>query len=224
MLVGHIGIGLAAKAIEPRMKLGTMLVAALALDIVFFLLVLAGIEHIAVPRDYGVSHLLSFDFPYSHSLLGSILLAVVIALAWALWGGRRARRHGAYWDGIALIAVTVLTHWFLDLIVHTPDLPLYPGGEGYGIGLWRHPAAALILELAVAVAGFVAFALRSQLHWGRKLTVGIMAAVIACFTAEGAFGQMGAPDASAIALSGLLVIALAVGLAAFADRSRRSAG
>ena len=161
MLAGHIGIGLAAKAIEPRMKLGTMLVAALFLDIVFFLLVLAGIEHIAVPRDYAASHLLNFDFPYSHSLLGSILLAVVVALAWALWGGRRARRHGAYWDGIALIAATVLTHWFLDLIVHTPDMPLYPGGEDYGIGLWRHPAAALILELVVAVAGCAAFVLRS---------------------------------------------------------------
>ena len=51
-----------------------------------------------------------------------------------------------------------------------------------------------------------------------------MVAVVGGFTAEGAFGQAGVPDASVIALTGLLVIALAAGVAAFADRSRRSAG
>ncbi len=224
MLVGHIGIGLTAKAIEPHMKLGTMLAAALFVDIVFYLLVLAGVEHIAVPRDYGVSHLLSFHFPYSHSLLGSVLLSVVAALAWAMWGGRRARRHGAYWDGIALIAIAALSHWFLDLAVHPAEMPLFPGGEGYGLGLWRHQPAALLLELALAAGGFTAFALRSSLRWGRKLTVGAMVAVVAAFSVEEAFGQVATPDPVIMALFGLIVIAFAVGVAAAADYSRRLAG
>jgi len=141
-----------------------------------------------------------------------------------LWGGRRARRHGAYWDGIALIAITVLSHWFLDLAVHGPDMALYPGGEGYGLGLWRHEPAALLLELALAAAGFAAFALRSQLGWGRKLAIGGMVAAVAAFAVEGAFAAAPPPDAAVMALFWLAVIALSIGIAAWADRSRRLVG
>ncbi len=224
MLVGHIGVGLAVKAIEPRMKLGTMLAAALFVDIVFFLLVLCGAEHIVVPPDYAVRPVLGFDFPYSHSLLGTFLLSVLAALAWALWGGRRARRHGAYWDGIALIAAAVFSHWLLDFVVHTPDMPLVPGGEGLGLGLWRHQPWALIVELALAVAGFAAFALRSPLPLGRKLVVAGMVAVAGGFTVEGAFGYAALPEPSVIALSSLVLIGLSIAVAAWADWSRRTSG
>jgi hypothetical protein len=224
MLVGHVGVGLAAKALEPRMKLGTMLAAALMLDIVFFLLVLCGGEHIIIPRGYGASHPLHFDFPYSHSLLSALFWAVLCSLIWAWWGGRRARRHGAYWDGIGLIGALVLSHWLLDFVVHTPDMPLFPGGVGFGLGLWQHQPAALILELGLVAAGFVAFALRSPLHWGRKLAVGVLVAVVGGFTIEGAYGQAAPPDPSVMALSTLALIGFAVAVAAWADRSKDGRG
>ena len=126
MLVGHIGVGLAAKALEPRMKLGTMLAAAMLVDILFFALMLLGAEGI----ESGGQR---FHFPFSHSLLSSFLLALVAALARGLWGGLRPRRHGAYWDGIALIAATVFSHWLLDFVVHGGDLPLYPGGAAISV-------------------------------------------------------------------------------------------
>lgn len=220
MLVGHLGAGVLAKAIEPRMKLGTLFAAALFADVVFWALVLGGIEHIGVPSDYAAHHLLSFDFPYSHSLIGIFLLSVLFALAWALWGGRRARRHGAYWDGIALILATGLSHWVLDIVVHPGDMPVLPGGPGFGFGLWLHQPAALFVELGFCVIAFAAFALRSPSNAGRKLLVGAVLAVVGGLTLEGAYGSAPAPDVIVIALSSLGVIVISVLVAAWADRSR----
>jgi hypothetical protein len=56
-----------------------------------------------------------------------------------------------------VLALVVFSHWALDLIVHRPDLPLLPGNAGnlprFGFGLWRHPAAAMAVELAIVAAG-----------------------------------------------------------------------
>jgi len=219
MLVGHLGAALAAKAIEPRMKLGTLFAAALFVDVVFWLLVLAGVEHIAVPADFAVHHLYAFDFPFSHSLIGTVLLAVLFAFVWAVWGGRRARRHGAYWDGIALIAATVLSHWLLDVLVHGPDMPAVPGGLELGIGLWRYQPLAFLVEMGLVMAAFAAFAVRSSLSTGRKIVAGVTVAVAAGLTLEGVYGTP-ANDPAVTAVSGLMIIGLCVAAAAWADRSR----
>jgi hypothetical protein len=51
----------------------------------------------------------------------------------------------------------VFSHWLLDLIVHRADMPFLPGNAGHlprmGFGLWRHPAGAMTLELALVLAG-----------------------------------------------------------------------
>lgn len=219
MFVGHLGAGLAAKAIEPRLKLGTLFAAALFADIALWLFVLGGIEQVQVPADYASHHLLVFDFRYSHSLIGIVLLSFAFALAWAFWGGRRARRQGAYWDGIALIAATGLTHWVLDVIVHQADMPVFPGGTLLGFGLWQYQPAALIVELGLGLAAYTAFALRCPMKAGRKLVVGTLMAMAGALTLEGVYGVL-LPDAGIIAISSLAVITLTIAIAAWADRSR----
>ena len=54
----------------------------------------------------------------------------------------------------------VVSHWFLDLLVHRPDLPLLPEEvknymmqNKYGLGLWNHPTAEIILEGGLLAAG-----------------------------------------------------------------------
>jgi hypothetical protein len=59
-------------------------------------------------------------------------------------GGRRT---------FALIALLVISHWFLDWITHRPDMPLYPGGPKFGLGLWNSVAATVAIETAMYVAG-----------------------------------------------------------------------
>ena len=55
--------------------------------------------------------------------------------------------------GIA-IALAVFSHWILDLIVHVPDLELWPGGLRVGFGLWNNYPVALAVEFGVLLAGF----------------------------------------------------------------------
>ena len=57
---------------------------------------------------------------------------------------RGGHRRDASWLG-----ALVVSHWVLDLVVHRPDLPLYPGGARVGFGLWNSVAGTLVVELAI---------------------------------------------------------------------------
>ena len=65
----------------------------------------------------------------------------VVGVAWMVWALAMAV---LYWalrrdkvDAI-VISIVVLSHWFLDAIVHRPDLPLAPGSDvKIGLGLWN---------------------------------------------------------------------------------------
>lgn len=52
-----------------------------------------------------------------------------------------------------MVGSLVLSHWLLDFLVHRPDLPLWPGGPKYGLGLWNSWAASISLEILFFVAG-----------------------------------------------------------------------
>ena len=69
----------------------------------------------------------------------------------------RTVRRGTGRDSL-LLGCAVVSHWFLDVVVHRPDLPLWPGGAArVGFGLWNHPAAAIGLELIVFVGGLMVY-------------------------------------------------------------------
>jgi hypothetical protein len=53
-----------------------------------------------------------------------------------------------------VIALAVLSHWFLDLVVHTPDLPLLgDNSPKLGFGLWNNALITFILEGVLVLAG-----------------------------------------------------------------------
>ena len=59
-----------------------------------------------------------------------------------------------YPRGAIVLGAAVVSHWVLDLVVHAPDLALFPGGSGrYGIGLWDSVPATLLAELPLSLAG-----------------------------------------------------------------------
>ncbi|MCM2277256.1 MAG: hypothetical protein NDJ89_04215 [Oligoflexia bacterium] len=67
-----------------------------------------------------------------------------------LWGALFA---GGSWffkksgRSAVVLGLCVVSHWFLDLLVHRPDLPVMPSGElRLGIGLWNHPWISVPLE------------------------------------------------------------------------------
>jgi hypothetical protein len=149
MFIGHYSISMAARAAKPRLPLWAFVAAAQALDILWCVFIMAGLER--VEADTNVTEGLAFTFyPYSHSLAGALVWA---ALAWAI--GRRVLRTDN--RSAALLGAVVLSHWFLDLIVHRADLPLWPGGaQKLGLGMWNLPMVELALEILLfAAAGLL---------------------------------------------------------------------
>jgi hypothetical protein len=146
MMAGHFALAAGVRGREKSAPLWALMVATQWLDIVFAPLLVLGVERMerapGAPPGYGDAQ---FYIPWTHSLLGAIVLAAVFGSAGALRWGRRA---GLVLGGVAL------SHWFLDLIVHRPDLPLLPGtGPLLGLGLWNYRGAAIALELAMVLAG-----------------------------------------------------------------------
>ena len=89
---------------------------------------------------------LDFDYyPFSHSLLFVLIWSV-------LFGGVYYMFKGSIKNSI-IIAILVLSHWILDLLVHKPDLPLYPSGPFEGLGLWNSPVIAIIIEALIFTGG-----------------------------------------------------------------------
>lgn len=56
-----------------------------------------------------------------------------------------------------MLAALVVSHWVLDWLTHRPDLPLYPGGPKFGLGLWNSVAGTLAVEIALFVVGAVVY-------------------------------------------------------------------
>ena len=154
MFIGHFGVGFGAKRAAPRVSLGTLFMAAQFIDLLWQTLLLLGIEHVEIaPGITRVTPLNFISYPVSHSLL---MVCVWGALfGFIHWLVRRDRRAAI------VLGLCVLSHWLLDLIMHRPDLPLYPGDSPHlGFGLWNSLAASLVVE-GLIFAGGIALYLRS---------------------------------------------------------------
>jgi hypothetical protein len=151
MFLGHFGVALAAKRAAPSASLGALLLATQFADLLWPVLLLAGIEQVRITE--GANPLLNLEFtayPYSHSLLTQVAFGILLGGAYRLIGGTR---HAAW-----IVGLLVPSHWLLDWIVHVPDLPLYPGDASrYGLGIWRSLPLTLVIEIVVFGAGAVVY-------------------------------------------------------------------
>lgn len=147
MFLGHHAVAFGAKKAAPQVKLGTLIFAAQFLDLLWPLLIIAGVEHVRIhPDATPFLRLDLYDYPVSHSLLTSIFWAVLIGGAYFLL---QKNKQGAFVVGCA-----VFSHWLLDFISHTPDLPLAPGTLPYvGLGLWNSTSATIISESLIFIVG-----------------------------------------------------------------------
>ncbi len=65
------------------------------------------------------------------------------------FGGQAARQRSRFLIMLGL----VVSHWVLDFVTHIPDLPLYPGGPKYGLGLWNSVAGTFAVEIVMFAIG-----------------------------------------------------------------------
>ena len=149
MFIGHFAVGLLARKKETQPSLALMFVAVQFLDLLWPVLVLLGIESLAIdPENTKLTHLDFEHYPYSHSLLMTVVWALLFGLLYYAFTKNR--------KGSLLLGALVMSHWVLDLITHRPDLPLSPFSETkVGFGLWNYPLAEIILELTLFGIGCI---------------------------------------------------------------------
>jgi membrane-bound metal-dependent hydrolase YbcI (DUF457 family) len=117
---------------------------------------LLGIESVRIdPGNTAVTPLDLHDFPWSHSLLMSIVWSLLFGIgAWATLRQIRAA---------IVLGIGVFSHWVLDFITHRPDMPLYPGSNVYlGLGLWNSKVGTALVEGALYVAGVIIYLRSTQ--------------------------------------------------------------
>jgi len=198
MFIGHFAVAFAAKRAAPAVSLGTLVFAAQLLDGLWPLFVLAGFERFEiVPGITAISPLDFTYYPYSHSLLATVLWALLFGSTYFLL--RHDRRAAA------ILAALVLSHWLLDAASHRPDMPLAPGGEALvGLGLWNSVPATLVVEgalFALCLGSYVACTRASDR--AGKVNLWALAALLLLAYLGSVFGPP-PPNVEAVAYSGLL--------------------
>ncbi len=149
MFIGHFGVGLGAKKLDSKPSLGTLFLAAQFIDLLWPIFLLLGIEQVEIDPGNTVFTPLNFIYyPFTHSLAGVLFWALLFAVIYYLI--KKNSRTAI------LLGALVLSHWFLDLLTHAPDLLVVPGVElKVGLGLWNSLIFSIIIELAIIAVGTV---------------------------------------------------------------------
>jgi hypothetical protein len=210
MFLGHFAVALGAKKAAPKTSLGTLVFAAQLADLLWPIFLLLGWEQVRIiPGAMAASVLVFTRYPYSHSLLALTLWGVGLG---AVYFAIRRNARGAI-----VLGLCVVSHWLLDFIVHAPDLPLFPGGARYGLGLWNSLAGTLAVELGLFVVGTAIYlrVTRAKDPTGRYALWSLLLFLLVAYIGS----LLGPPPPS---VSVLAVTALAIWLivpwAAWADR------
>lgn len=212
MYIGHFAPALAVAAATPDTpRLGSLFVAAQLVDLAFFAFVITGVENMrVVPGITAMNPLDLYHMPLTHSLLGAALWGAGFGLIVWLWC--RSVAAGIW------AALVVVAHWFLDLLVHRPDLTLAGSPPKLGLGLWNHPWAEIPLELSLIAVCFLLYLRNTRGPAGPPL---ILLAVMLLFQAINWFGPQ--PTEYSLALPGMALVSYAVliALARWAGSTRR---
>lgn len=150
MFVGHLAVALGAKRAAPNANLAWLVAGVNALDLVWPIFMVTGIERATVTPGATAFTPVVFDYyPWSHSLLMSVVWGIVLALI---------ARAGKVQASPLLLVALVVSHWFLDVVTHAPDMQLWPGNPlKYGLTLWDSIPGTILVEGAMLVAGVATY-------------------------------------------------------------------
>ncbi|HWA33956.1 MAG TPA: metal-dependent hydrolase [Cyclobacteriaceae bacterium] len=151
MFIGHYALGLGSKKFNAAPSLAMMFIAVQLLDLLWPIFTLLGIESFTIdPGNTALTPLNFTSYPWSHSLLMSIVWGIVLGGIYYLFTKNR--------PGSLLLALLVISHWLLDFITHRPDLQLSPFSETrVGLGLWNHPVLEPVIEFGMFFAGAIIY-------------------------------------------------------------------
>lgn len=216
MFIGHYSAALIAATQRDAPKLGTLFIAAQIVDIGFFSFVLSGIEAMRITPGVTVMNPMDlYHMPYTHSLIGTLVWAAGFAVILKLLG--------ASWRAGVIGGLVVISHWFLDLIVHAPDLTLAGIPPRLGLGLWNYPLIEMSLEIGLT-AGALWLYLKSTEPVGKSFAVPSLILYLAAVQTFNWFAPPPTALDPSVPISALLAYGLAILLAIWVSRGRRHGG
>ena len=147
--LAHIGIGLAAKRLFPKIHLWALLISVMAIDLLSFIFLFAT----------WVSHGLFMSFVWSVSAM------VITAIITSLLNSKKEPKIKVFYTSI-VIGILVFSHWVLDFIgwpmtVINPELAgvplLFNDSVTIGLGVYSTWFGALAMDIGVFVVGLAIY-------------------------------------------------------------------
>ena len=141
MFIGHFAVAYLLIALFPAVPPLVILIGVSFPDLLWPVLVLSGRENVTINPDTPLQGEIRFtSYPFSHSLVVGTLIAAIPGLFIAYLVSPVA--------GIVFVAASA-SHWLLDVVTHVGDLPVLGIGRDrkVGLGLWKYPRSAFVLEL-----------------------------------------------------------------------------
>jgi membrane-bound metal-dependent hydrolase YbcI (DUF457 family) len=190
MFIGHYGLAFGIKKAAPQISLLTLFVAVEFVDILWPFMLLTGVEKVKLSP--GITEVVQFSFeyyPFTHSLLMGVI--------WGLLAGIVYQLITKDFKSAVIVGLAVLSHWFLDLVVHIPDLPLTPFGTAkVGMGLWNSLELTLLTESILFFAGVYLYvkntkAIHAKGKWGLWI-------LISFFMIANLFNMFGPPPEDSV--------------------------
>ncbi|GAA0872419.1 hypothetical protein GCM10009117_15660 [Gangjinia marincola] len=214
MFVGHYAAAFALKGKQPKASLGLLFIAVQFVDILFFPFAVLGIEKLVFVEDFTAVNDFVMTFPYTHGLLGSLIWGVIFGVGYILLNKSKTQRKS-----VALVlGLAVLSHWFTDLIVHTPDLPLVEGEPKFGLGLWQNKHYTFLVEAVLLLLGVAYYFKNVRLGTTlRKLSAVVFVVFLLAINYLNLFVLPANNDLIALTISALVAYFLFSGLAYWLD-------
>ena len=216
MFLGHYGVAFALKRAEPKVSLGTLFLAVQLVDLLWGICLLLGWEQARIVPGYTAASPLEFvSYPITHSLLAGVLWGIAAAALYYSWPTTDTARH---WQASAVVGLAVLSHWFLDLVVHVRDLPLASDDSAkLGLGLWRSVAGTTAVELIVFLGGLSLYlTLRTRRQVVPRARTLVVAALLLIVYFAASFGPTPA-SVREIAIADIAFIIIAALLGSWAN-------
>jgi hypothetical protein len=215
MFIGHFAVGYAAKRWAPQLSLATLFAAALFADLLWPVLVAAGIERVRIAPGTTASTPLEFiSYPYSHALTSLLLWGTAFG-----WLCARRYRHTRLF---VIVLALVVSHWGLDVVTHIPDVPLYPGGPRYGLGLWNSVAGTFLVEIVMFAIGVAIYtrATNARDGIGKWAFIGLTAFLLVGFIVNAGASDSPPPSVTALWMMAIALGAVTLVLAWWSDAHR----
>jgi len=168
MWTGHWGPAFILKTLAPEVSLGTLFFAAALPDFLMFTMVLFGSSYETVSLANYLPGTFRYvgDVPFTHSLMGIIIIALVAAYAYFYFTNSKSKL------GATAVFLATLSHFPLEIPEHRKDLRIFPThSPSIGFGLFDSYLITFLLEAAVVSYAYHFYLTRTLAHpnvWKRS--------------------------------------------------------